>query len=58
MRRTLVVVVLLCVGAALAASAWGTTGGQEARSLTIYSGREQELVEPLFERFEKTTGST
>ncbi|MBA3331038.1 MAG: iron ABC transporter substrate-binding protein [Actinobacteria bacterium] len=56
MRRTLVVVVLLCVGAALAASAWGTTGGQEARSLTIYSGREQELVEPLFERFEKTTG--
>ena len=48
--------------AALAATMWlvagcgGGNSGDGGGTLTIYSGREQELVEPLFERFEEETG--
>ena len=45
----------LC-SAALAVSAAGRGARLEATTLTIYSGREEKLVKPLFERFERDTG--
>jgi iron(III) transport system substrate-binding protein len=51
MRRFLLVVGL---AAALVASACGVS--EEEGPLTVYSGREEELVGPIIERFEKDTG--
>ena len=45
----LLLVLLACVTAA-------GCGGGDGDPLTIYSGREEELVEPLFERFTEETG--
>ena len=42
--------------AALAVSASLASAGSQAGSLTVYSGREQEVVERLFQRFEQATG--
>lgn len=61
-RRPRVLVPLLVVG--LLASACGAEGNapaadpapEEPLSLTVYSGRNEEFVGPLFERFERDTG--
>ena len=49
------------VGLLLAALALAGCGGDDGESgsdgrLVVYSGREEELVAPLFERFEEETG--
>jgi iron(III) transport system substrate-binding protein len=48
----------LALGAALAAAGCGgdDEAGGGAGPITIYSGREEELVAPLFERFTEETG--
>ena len=42
--------------AVLALTGCGGSGNEESDTLTVYSGREEELVQPLFERFEQETG--
>ena len=42
--------------AALALAACGGNDEGQSDSLTVYSGREEELVAPLFDRFEQETG--
>jgi iron(III) transport system substrate-binding protein len=52
-RAMLLCAVVLAAAAALAAC--GDDGGGDG-TLTVYSGREEELVAPLFERYEKESG--
>lgn len=50
------VAAVVTVAASIATAAPLAGAAATARSITIYSGREQELVEGLFERFEARTG--
>jgi iron(III) transport system substrate-binding protein len=52
--RILVSLSLLAV--ALAGCGGGDSGGSDGGKLTIYSGREEELVGPLLDRFEQSSG--
>ena len=53
MRRALPLFALML---GLAACGGGDDGAAGDGTLTVYSGREEEIVEPLFERFEEATG--
>ena len=53
MRRAVPLFVLVL---ALSACGGGDDGAAGDGTLTIYSGREEEIVEPLLERFEEETG--
>lgn len=49
----LLTIALVCTAAVIAAACGGSDGGDK---LVVYSGREQELVEPLYAQFTKDTG--
>jgi iron(III) transport system substrate-binding protein len=50
------VLVLAAVVAALSFAAGAATAPTQSTSLTIYSGREQQLVKPIMDRFTRETG--
>ncbi len=49
----LLTIAVVCTAAVLAAACGGSDSGDK---LVVYSGREQELVEPLYAQFTKDTG--
>jgi iron(III) transport system substrate-binding protein len=54
--KKLTLVALAALVAALAVVGGATTAPAQTTSLTIYSGRDRALVEPVFDRFEQETG--
>jgi iron(III) transport system substrate-binding protein len=49
-RKVIVLATVVLLGVAAGC------GGNDGEKLVVYSGREEELVEPLFDRFEQETG--
>jgi iron(III) transport system substrate-binding protein len=54
--KKVISIVLVTIVAALALAAGATTAPTQTTSLTIYSGREEQLVKPIMERFTRETG--
>jgi iron(III) transport system substrate-binding protein len=56
--RTTLVAIAVALGLAGLAACGGDdeASGSDGGTLTVYSGREEEIVEPLFEMFEQDTG--
>jgi iron(III) transport system substrate-binding protein len=48
---------IVAAAAAFAAIAVSACGGGDEDALTVYSGREEELVAPLFDRYEEESGT-
>ena len=57
-KVSVILIVLLGVAAAAGVASSANAAGDraEATTLTIYSGRDQRFVEPVFEAFERATG--
>lgn len=55
-RPPIALLALIALAAGLVAACGGSDAGGDGDALVVYSGREQELVEPLFEQFQKDTG--
>ena len=56
LRRGIATTVALVLAAACAVTAAAGVERGQASSLTIYSGRDERFVQPLFDRFTKATG--
>ena len=56
MRVSLVLAAAVMLVTAACGSDDEASGSNEGRTLTVYSGREEEFVAPLFEQFEADTG--